>query len=90
MKIVVNRCFGGYNLSEEAYEYLGLLWTGYGLAYCDDRINPKLVKCVETLGRKANGSPAADLRVIEIPNDVDWEIHDYDGYETIHEKHRVW
>ena len=26
----------------------------------------------------------------EIPDDVEWEIDDYDGIETIHEVHRSW
>ncbi len=90
MKIVINSCFGGFGLSKEAYDYLGLKWDGYGFA--DDEIkrnDPKLVECVETLGKKANGR-FADLKVVEIPDDVDWEITEYDGLETIEEKHRSW
>jgi len=30
------------------------------------------------------------LKIIEIPEDVDWEVDEYDGLETIHEKHRSW
>lgn len=55
----------------------------------DDRADPLLVQVVEELGVEANGS-CAELRVIEIPDGVDYEIDDYDGVETIHEKHRVW
>lgn len=53
------------------------------------RTNPDLIKIVEELGEKANGK-AASLSIIEIPDDVDWIIEDYDGIESIHEKHRVW
>ena len=92
MKIVVNRCYGGFGLSEEAYDFLGLKWDGYyGYAYMPDdkRTDPKLVECVEKLGEKANGK-FAKLEVVEIPDDVMWEISSYDGWETIEEKHRSW
>lgn len=32
----------------------------------------------------------AELEVVEIPDGTDWEIDDYDGVETIHEKHQSW
>lgn len=91
MKIVVNRCFGGFSLSKEAYEFLGLEWDDYGYDYNDDdkRTDEKLIKCVEALGEKANGR-FSRLEVVEIPDDIEWEISDYDGIETIHEKHRSW
>lgn len=95
MKIVINRCFGGFGISKEAYDYLGIeCQYRYGFwfpkDYCNiQRNDPQLVKCVETLGKKANGK-CAKLKVVEIPNDVDWEITDYDGVETIEEKHRSW
>lgn len=92
MKIVVNRCWGGFGLSQEAYEALGAEWDGYGYShrYSDnDRADPKLVEVVERLGDRANGS-CAELRVIEIPDGIDWYIDDYDGMETVREKHRSW
>ena len=91
MKIVVNRCWGGFGLSEEAYRELGLPWDRYGYAYNSEheRNDPKLVEVVERLGDKANGR-CAYLRVIEIPDGIDWEIDDYDGMETVREKHRSW
>ena len=88
-KIVINCCWGGYSLSEEAYKYLELEWDGYGFEFEDDRTNPDLVKCVEELGKKANGEHAL-LKVVEIPDDVKWYIHNYDGDETIEEVHRSW
>lgn len=89
MKVVINGCYGGFGLSKEAYEYLGLVWDGYGFKYEDKRTDSKLVECVEALGHKASGLHAK-LKVIEIPDDVKWEIDDYDGWETIHEVHRTW
>lgn len=52
----------------------------------DDEI---LVQVVKELGKKANGEHA-ELEIVEIPSGVEWEISDYDGMETIHEKHRSW
>jgi hypothetical protein len=28
--------------------------------------------------------------VIEIPDDVEWEVEEYDGLEWVAEKHRTW
>ena len=91
MKVVINRCFGGFGLSEKAYEFLGVEWDGFGYKYngYDFRTDTKLVECVETLGEEANGI-YAELKVVEIPDDVEWEIDYYDGIETIHEVHRSW
>jgi hypothetical protein len=91
MKIVINECFGGFGLSKEAYDYLGLEWDGFGYAYCEheDRANTKLVECVETLGDNADGT-FAKLKIVDIPDDVEWEIEEYDGVEWVSEKHRRW
>ena len=89
MKVVINKCYGGFGLSKEAYKYLGLDWDGYGFKYGDNRTDPKLVECVETLGDIASGS-FAELKVVKIPDDVEWEIEDYDGIEWIAEVHRTW
>lgn len=142
MKIVVNKCFGGYSLSplaveeyakacgkecyhykqtkyswkEGVYEYtkvtsedagnsLGVystskdfgnvindnseIWENYLTNYPKDRIDTRLIEVVERLGRDADGSCAA-LEVVEIPDDVNWEIDEYDGMETVREKSRSW
>ena len=53
------------------------------------RNDPALVQTVEDLGRVANGRHAT-LKVVEIPDDVEWEIDSHDGREAIVEKHREW
>lgn len=62
-------------------------------AYFSDRDIPRndvtLVQIVKELGVDANGD-FAKLEITEIPDDVNWEIDEYDGLETIHEKHRSW
>ena len=63
-----------------------------GMVYSFDddfRTDPVLIRVVEQMGGAADGS-CAELKVIEIPDDVDWEICEYDGNEHIAEKHRTW
>jgi hypothetical protein len=54
-----------------------------------ERDDPNLVEVVKELGNKANGEYAS-LSVINIPDDVDWTIEEYDGSEWISEEHRTW
>jgi hypothetical protein len=134
-KIVINKCYGGFGLSNEAIElyakykkiklypeinkFNSITWwivpknkrvkpincgkvsldemSIYNKQYEKQTLDPHsierndkwLVKAVETLGEKANGN-CANLEIIEIPDDVKWEIDEYDGMETICEKHRKW
>lgn len=57
--------------------------------YRVERDDPILVSVVEEMGEGSNGF-CAELRIVEIPSDVDWFIHEYDGSESIHESHRSW
>lgn len=88
MKIVVNVCYGGFSLSRTAENFL---MEKYGIE-CGrvDRNDPRLVDCVETLGGSVAGGTFSVLGIIEIPDDVEWEIDEYDGYEHVVEKHRSW
>jgi hypothetical protein len=52
----------------------------------DDR---DLVAVVEQLGTKANG-PLSTLEIVEIPEDVVWEIAECEGLEHVAEAHRRW
>jgi len=146
MKIVINNCFGGFSLSDEAYEkliewgvpvkaytkeprntktglydvkpkenegeiifdrklgtigetsesenklellsldFLGRYWETW---IDDNRTHPLLIRVVKELKKKANGR-CAELKIVEIPDGVEYEIDEYDGLESIHEKHRSW
>jgi hypothetical protein len=48
-----------------------------------------LCQVVETLGKAAWGDFSC-LKVVEIPDEVEWYIQEYDGIESIHEVHRQW
>ena len=91
MKIAINKCYGGFSLSKEAYEYMGLEWDGYGSDFkpVGKRTDEKLIECIEKLGKKANGM-CASLRIVNIPDEIEYEIDNYDGFETVREKHRSW
>jgi len=52
------------------------------------RDDSRLISVIEELGPKANGL-FGELRIIEIPDDVDWRICEYDGREWVAEKHRT-
>ena len=97
MKIVKNVCFGGFGLSLKALTLLSER-TGKSIIDCQEdyefggdeaRTAPELVQVVEELGKEA-GDSFANLVVVEGPDDVDWVIEEYDGYETIEEVHRSW
>ena len=126
MKLVINTCYGGFGLSQEAYEKLiswgvpvrasagneggdifvifdqklekGLTefrrdltdryWDNWSRLY-KHRSHHLIVRAVEVLGKKANGI-CSQLKVVEIPDDVQYTIEEYDGAEWVAEKHRTW
>ena len=104
-KIVINRCFGGFGLSELAMMDIADRkgWTlvqngrsnyftspeGDISDYDIPRDDLDLIATVEMMGEHSWGS-YAELLVVEIPDDVKWVIEEYDGREWIAERHRVW
>jgi len=54
-----------------------------------ERNDPLLIQVIKELKQEANGY-CAKLKIVEIPDDVEWEIEEYDGWEHIAEKHRTW
>lgn len=92
-KIVINANYGGFFLSDEALARIREL-KGYTSESefrkeelrRDDR---DLVTAVEEMQEKAGGN-WSELKVVEVPDDVEWEIHEYDGWEWVAEKHRTW
>lgn len=114
MKIVINKCYGGFSLSDAATMLYGkkaginiikdkkksssliphyyineIKNNNYFSCRNIKRNDPFLVEVVEELGEAADGS-FAELKVVEIPDNVEWEIEEYDGKEWIAEQHRTW
>jgi hypothetical protein len=98
-KIVLNRCFGGYGVSEQGARWLlangaspekvsvipaGTKGYSWTCVSVDlHRHDPLLVKMVKTLGEQANGD-CAKLEVVEIDQPL-YRIDEYDGSESIEE-----
>ena len=117
MKVVINRCYGGFGLSHEAImrysELAGLNLVSvtkekgfsfgpdyyidgivdddhYWYYYNIERSDPKLIQVVEELGEDRASGRFAELKVVEIPDDVEFYVSEYDGNEWVAEKHRTW
>lgn len=80
MKIVINKCFGGFSVNDKIVKMLNLE-SRYDLE--DDRTNAKLIELIES-GEDVNGD-YSNLAVVEIPDDAtDYKINEYDGYESVY------
>lgn len=91
MKIVINKCYGGFAMSEEQAKAYGIpeedLFEGfipgekvyYG-GYNLDRTDPKLVEVVE---QGLPNARASELQVVEIPDGAFYNIEEYDGLENV-------
>jgi hypothetical protein len=91
-RIVINNCYGGFGLSDEACrrykELAGITdpdWSYYDVA----RDDPYLVQVVREMGHRANGEHSS-LKIVEVPADVEWHVTEYDGNEWVAENHRTW
>lgn len=83
IKIVINRCFGGFGLSEEARRWLADNAPELeDEAYWDiPRDHPALVRCVEELGSERASGMCAKLKVVTF--NVCWDIKNFDGKERV-------
>lgn len=54
------------------------------------RNDPHLVALIREKGPDYVGGDFARLEIVEIPADVKWYVHEYDGYESVYEEHRTW
>lgn len=72
----------GFNLYKD-----GILY-GFERDY-ELRTDKDLIEVVRLLGDSANGM-FAELKIVDIPDGINWEIDDYDGIETVREAHRTW
>lgn len=102
-KIVINRCYGGFSLSEEATTLLAAWGNPEAKKYLSEvrplldfhnfggdgiaRHDPLLVRVVETLGAKAWGG-CSQLEIKEIEGNK-YLIKEYDGMESIKEPHEI-
>ena len=92
-KVVINTCYGGFSLSEEASEYLNEKYNmginpkyGY-LPYFDDdnyvsRHDKRLIEVVEALGEERASGSCSELGIVEISTPC-YRIDEYDGMESV-------
>jgi len=93
-RIVINRCYGGFGLSNLAVSrYRELAWISEEelfWTYDIPRDSKILLQVIDELGAQESSGPHAELKVIEVPEGIKWHIADYDGMEHIAEDHRQW
>ena len=84
MKIAISKSYGGFHLTQEQREALIKLHPGLpDIDTFVGRDDPSLILAIEQC-------PGGAVTVVEIPDDVKWQIDDYDGYEWVAEQHRTW
>ena len=90
-KVLICNRHGGFGLSDKAVSRLREL--GAEIKNCYDhnikRDDPLLLQTFDEMGQEAAGGYCR-LKVVEIPDDVEWTIEEYDGLEWVAEKHREW
>jgi len=100
MKIIINHCHGGFNVSDEALAWIRNRFGDEIPQSVDDdelqcyifmymeRHHPILVECFETLGSKRMGREYSELFMWEGKDDQYW-IEEYDGLESVRTDNRV-
>jgi len=97
MQVVINtQQFGTFSISKKAIEYIQkkikLKKDKQSIscyAFDCDRSNPLLIEAIKKLKNEAYG-PYSVLKIVEIPDDIEWQITAVNGVEIIREKHRIW
>jgi hypothetical protein len=86
MKIIINTDFGGFGLSQKAFELYkqraGIENVSKNKWDVDYRDDPIMVSIVEELGEEADDH-FSRLEIREIPDEYDYDIGEYDGWEHV-------
>ena len=91
-KVVINRCHGGFGLSASAEsKYRDLAGITDPVFYSREipRDDEHLIAVVELMGSAAYGG-YAELKIVDVPDDVNWYVEEYDGREWVAERHQTW
>ena len=81
MTFILNKCYGGWSISDFAMEQLGLDSNYPNMDEVDEK---KLAELINEYGSEKCSGHNAKLKVIKIPdNATDWDIEEYDGIERI-------
>lgn len=86
-KVLINRCFGGFQLSKKAFDLFNErseTKADFNFQVAEyHRDDPILIDIVEELGVEAMDS-CSKLVIAEVPDGYDYDVSDYDGIETLH------
>lgn len=83
MTFVLNKCYGGFSLSDFAVEKLGLE-DECDFDCGDELMVDALASLIVEFGSEKCSGDCASLQVVEIPDDcTDYEVNEYDGFESI-------
>ena len=89
-QIVINACHGGFGLSEKALEiYRNEVNDPEADEWDIPRDHPVLVRLVQELRDEVN-TRFSELKIVEIPDGIEWTVCEYDGLEWVAEAHRTW
>lgn len=62
----------------------------YFASYDIPRDDPCLIQVVETMGVSKASGRYAELKIVEIPDKIEWRIEEYDGIEHVAQAHQTW
>ena len=91
-KIVINKCHGGFGISaaaESKYKELAGVSDPNFYSGRIPRDDEHLIAVVELMGTDANNR-YSELKIVDVPDDVNWYVEEYDGKEWVAERHRTW
>ena len=85
MKVLYNTCYGGFNFSNKFVAEFNRRFPDKAITSYDEgcRSDPDAVALFEELGSEESSGHYAELSVMEIPDDVNWSIREYDGRESV-------
>lgn len=95
-KVLINKCYGGFSVSESILHILGVDCShldpaDFGHDSIEElRTDKNLIAVIEKQGLEESSGKWAELKIVEIPDDVEFTIEGYDGLEWVAEKHRTW
>lgn len=78
MKLILNRCYGGFTLSDAQVALLGV--ENEHVFDESFRTDERLIASVEA---GDEGGMYAALEIFEIPDGCHYKVFEYDGYETV-------
>ena len=81
MKVLYNAKYGGFSFSDA---FVDEFKKRHPEKKCKNgRTDPDVIALFEEMGSERSSGRCANLQIEEIPDDVEFEIDEYDGMETV-------